>query len=308
MKLLVTGAAGFIGSHLCERLAASGHNVVGVDAFTPYYDPAIKRSNAELLGEQGVEVRELDLATAELTDVTAGVDFCFHLAAQPGISATTSFDSYLTNNVVATARLLEACINASIGGFVNIATSSVYGRIANLPESTAPQPISVYGVTKLAAEQLVLAAHRDGQLRANSLRLFSVYGPRERPDKLVPRIMAALSGQHPLPLYEGSDKHIRSYTYISDIVDGIVASMERFEAAQGEIINLGNPDSSTTGDMIRIAEAVFGKTVEIDRQPPRPGDQERTEAVIDKANKLLDYQPKVSLEQGLAETMRYSAG
>lgn len=300
MHLLVTGVAGFIGSHLAEALSRAGHRVVGVDAFTPFYDLALKEENARVAADAGVDVRRMDLVTDDLAGVVRGVDAVFHLAAQPGLSSATSFDDYVRNNLVATGRLLSA-VDAAGGGarFVHVSTSSVYGAEATGDEATLPAPTSVYGVTKLAAEQLVLARHREGALAACSLRIFSVYGPRERPDKLFARLIrAALLGVD-LPLFEGSESHRRSFSYIGDIVRGIVLAFERWDAASGEIINIGSDVEVTTGAALREVERLLSRPVKIARLPRRPGDQVRTHANIEKARRLLGYSPITTLEEGL---------
>ena len=306
MDILVTGAAGFIGSHLAARLAESGHRVVGLDAFTAYYDPALKRENVREIEGSGVDVRSLDLATDDLADVVRGAEVIFHAAAQPGISARTPFESYLRNNVIATHRLFEAVRDAdSLQLFVNVATSSVYGADASGSENTEARPTSSYGVTKLAAEQLVMAAARDTGFPACSFRLFSVYGPRERPDKLIPLLVRALLERRPLPLFEGSEYHRRSYTYVGDIVDGLTAVLAHPERCRGEILNLGNDQDISTAEAIKIVEDIVGYEVEVERRPRRAGDQLRTQADITKARALLGYAPRVRPEEGLAETVEW---
>ena len=300
MNTLVTGAAGFIGSHLCEALTAAGHQVVGLDAFTPYYDIDLKEQNARDIRAAGVELHRLDLATDDLAEPVRDADIVYHLAAQPGISATTPFDDYLKYNIVATHRLLEACREApKLRLLVYVSTSSVYGADATVPETAEPKPTSSYGVTKLAAEQEVLSFHREGLLPACSLRLFSVYGPRERPEKLFTKLITAMLQDQPFTLCEGSEAHERSYTYISDIIDGLVGLLDHAEECAGEIINLGNDGSITTGRGIEIVEGILGRPAARTMVPPRPGDQARTRAVIDKARALLGYDPQISPEEGL---------
>lgn len=300
MKILVTGAAGFIGSHLAERLAAMGHEVRGVDCLTDYYSRELKELNARQVRQKGVDLLHLDLAQDDLEGALEGIEYIFHLAAQPGISRTTNFETYQRNNVVAThCLLLAARQSAGFRGLINIATSSIYGADATGDEATAPRPTSYYGVTKLAAEQLVLAFARDQGFPACSLRLFSVYGPRERPEKLYPRLIGAILEDRAFPLYEGSEHHVRSFTYVDDVVDGLVAALENFDHCLGEILNIGTELSITTGEGIRLVEEIIGRPARIVGRPRRPGDQLRTQANIDKARRLLGYDPKTAPREGL---------
>ena len=303
MNILVTGAAGFIGSHLCERLLALGHSVRGIDNFNPYYDVTMKEENARAIQTAGASLYRLDLAADPLVEAVAGIHVVFHAAAQPGLSAS-SFDTYVRNNIQATHRLLEAVHGSpSLTAFVNIATSSVYGSFATEPETAEVRPTSYYGVTKLAAEQLVMAAARDRGLPACSLRLYSVYGPRERPDKLYPKLIRALMEGTPLPLYEGSESHRRSYTYIDDILDGMMAVLDRWDRCAGEIFNIGTDTVITTGEGIRLVEEIVGKRAVIRRLPRRAGDQTATQANISKARRILDYHPAVLPADGLRKTV-----
>ncbi|KKS02688.1 MAG: 3-beta hydroxysteroid dehydrogenase/isomerase [candidate division WWE3 bacterium GW2011_GWF2_41_45] len=305
MKILVTGAAGFIGSHLSERLKSLGHDVVGIDNFNTYYSPELKKLNAKDLEEQGVTVEMRDLAADDLTDILEGVEAVFHLAAQPGISAATPFDTYLRNNLVATHNLLEAVRKIDIKMFINISTSSVYGMHATEDETTSPKPTSYYGVTKLAAEQLALSYHRDKNLPVASARLFSVYGERERPEKLFPKLIYSILKEEPFPLHRGSQKHARSYTYVGDIVDGLVLIMDKFDACNGEIFNLGIDQSMTTGDAIKIVEKLLGKKAIFENKPKRPGDQKETYADISKAIRVLGYHPLTTPKQGLEKEVKW---
>lgn len=301
MRILVTGAAGFIASHLCEKLVSLEHEVVGIDDFNDYYDSNLKELNASDLDKVGVKIHRLDL-NANLTSVfEKPFDYIFHLAAQPGISATTSLNDYVANNIFATQNLLDFVLkyNSNLKLFVNIATSSVYGSEATVNEDVTPKPISFYGTTKLAAEQLVLSLQRTNKLRACSIRLYSVYGPRERPEKLYTKLIHNLYNNIPFPLFEGSIKHQRSFTYVGDIVEGLASIIGNETVVNGEIINLGTDDVNSTQDGILIVEEIMGKQLVIDQQPARKGDQQRTEAVIDKAIKLLAYKPKTTLREGL---------
>lgn len=301
MKILVTGAAGFIGSHTAERMKSMGHDVVGVDNFSPYYDLSLKKLNAEALTAKSIEILKLDLRTDDLkANLPTDLDYIFHFAAHPGISDASTFQDYFSNNILATQRLLEFAENLPKKPFfVNIATSSIYGLEATFPETVAPKPASWYGVTKLAAEQLVLAKSREDKLETTSFRLFSVYGPRERPDKLYTRLIDCGLNNKKFPLFEGSEKHLRSFTYVQDIVDGIVSVFGKEKICNGEIFNLGTETESTTAQGIATVEEILQKKISTEKYPPRAGDQSRTKANIDKARKLLNYNPKTSLKEGL---------
>ena len=186
MKILITGAAGFIGSHAAERLCAIGHDVIGIDNFNNYYSLELKNRNANKLKEQGVTMIKKDLRDDDLSlYLPSDISYIFHFAAQPGISSSSTFEDYFTNNVIATKNLIDFALNCkNLILFVNIGTSSIYGLEATFPETIAVKPASHYGVTKLAAEQLVLQKSREKIIRACSLRLYSVIGPRERPEKM----------------------------------------------------------------------------------------------------------------------------
>ncbi len=310
MRILVTGAAGFIGSHTAERLAKLGHTVFGIDNFSVYYDIALKLKNAESIKKAGVTFIEGDLRVEHLkTLFPENLDYIFHFAAHPGISATSSFDDYLSNNILATQRVMDAVETLENPPFiVNIATSSIYGLEATLTEDEAPLPASWYGVTKLAAEQLVLAYARREIVKGCSLRLYSVYGPRERPDKLYTRLIDCGLNNKPFPLFEGSEKHLRSFTYVQDIVDGIVSVIGKEKVTNGEIFNLGTEEENTTATGIEIVEKLLNTKIAVDKKPARPGDQSRTKANINKARKLLGYNPNTSMKEGLQAQIEWFEG
>ena len=306
MRILVTGAAGFIGSHLCERLCGLGHDVVGLDCYTPYYARALKELNAQDVRAAGATLLTLDLAQDDLVAALDGVQVIYHLAAQPGISEQVSFADYERNNVLATYRLLEAARRQpDLRLFVNVGTSSIYGADATRDEHAVPEPTSHYGVTKLAAEQLALALQRDQGFPACSLRLFSVYGPRERPEKLYPKLISAILEDREFPLFEGSREHLRSFTYVGDIVDGFCATLERPDVVVGEIFNIGSDTAITTGEGIDLVEELLGKRARMVMRSRRSGDQLRTHADISKARRLLGYEPRTAAREGLAETVRW---
>ncbi len=208
--------------------------------------------------------------------------------------------------MIATQNLLEfAHRNKNLKHFFNIGTSSIYGLEATFPETVAPKPASWYGVTKLAGEQLVLAESRGKKLKSSSLRLYSVYGPRERPEKLYTKLIACAFNDEAFPIYEGSEKHLRSFTYVGDIVDGIYKALQKHEKMDGEIVNLGAEDENKTEEGIQLVEELLGKRIKLETVPRRPGDQFRTLANIQKARKLLGYQPKTSLREGLEQQIAW---
>ncbi len=300
MKIIVTGAAGFIGSHLAGALAARGHDVVGMDSFTDYYSPELKRLNAKEAEKAGVRIVEADLARDKLGPVFSDAGFVYHLAAQPGISSDVSLGMYVRNNIVATHQALEAARMAkNLKGFFNISTSSVYGAAATGAEEATPQPISYYGITKLAAENLAFMYASQHSLPVASFRLFSVYGERERPEKLFPKLIGSILEDREFSLYDGSELHRRSFTYVGDIVEGLTRAIENVDVCVGEIINLGNEISVTTKEAIGVVEKIIGKKARFNKKPSRPGDQKETKAVIKKAKRLLGYAPTTPLEEGL---------
>ena len=301
MKVLVTGAAGFIGSHAAERLHQEGFEVIGLDNFSDYYDVALKEKNAKALAELGIEVLKTDLRDEKTyRNLAPAFDFIIHFAGQPGISSKNSFEDYFSNNVLATQQLISfAEKNENLKHFFNISTSSVYGLEATFPETVAPKPASWYGVSKLAAEQLVLAKSREQVLKASSLRLFSVYGPRERPEKLYSKLIACGIKNEVFPIFEGSEKHLRSFTYVGDIVEGVLKAVKQHELLDGEIINLGAEEEHKTQEGIEIVEEILDTKINLEVVPRRQGDQSRTLANIQKAKKILGYQPETSLREGL---------
>lgn len=306
MNILITGACGFIGTHMCKRAIKAGHTVYGLDNLNDYYDVKLKTLNKNEIIKQGVKFEKLDLVTDDLSQITSNIDIIFHFAAQPGIASHVPFENYLQNNFVATYRLLEAVKqNKKLKCFVNIATSSIYGNEATENENTVVKPTSFYGVTKLAAEQLVMSYHRDKNFPACSLRLFSVYGPGERPEKMYPKLISAIYNNTKFPLFEGSEKHLRSYTYIEDIVDGFMGVLNNYQKCIGEIINIGTDITESTGKGIALVEEIIGKKANIEIVPKRPGDQKKTSANIDKARKLINYNPKTTLKEGIEKAVKW---
>jgi UDP-glucuronate 4-epimerase len=307
MKILITGAAGYLGSHTAERLKSLNHEVVGLDNFSDYYDVSLKHLNATDLYEKGISIQKIDLRYQEQLQVLpTDFNYIFHFAAQPGISETSSFEDYVSNNIIGTKNLLDFALkNKNLNLFVNISTSSIYGMHATFDESEVPLPASFYGVTKLGAEQLVLTSSRLGKIKACSLRLYSVYRPRERPEKLYTKLIASAFNDVAFPLYKGSENHLRSFTYVQDIVDGVVSVIGSEDIVNNEIINLGNQVENTTQQGIDIVEQILNKKIKIKVVDARIGDQLRTKAVIDKAKSLLAYNPKTSLYEGLKAQVQW---
>jgi UDP-glucuronate 4-epimerase len=310
---LVTGAAGFVGSHLCEQLLAQGHTVIGVDAFIPYYPRALKEQNlAEVQGAGEAAAHftfhELDLRTADLTALLNGVEVVFHLAAMAGLRRSWSeFDAYMTCNILATQRLLEAAVAKGVAHFLNISTSSVYGRFATGNEDAALAPVSPYGITKLAAEQLCRAYAENFQLPITILRLFSVYGPRQRPDMGYNIFMRALLNDAVITI-DGDGTDSRSNTYVTDCVRGILLAFEQRERSVGEVFNLGGGEEVNVNQVVAMLEELSGKSARIVHGPPRAGDQRRTVADISKARRLLGYAPATSVLEGLRAQLNWQRG
>lgn len=305
-KVLVTGAAGFVGSHLCEALTDRGIDVVGFDAFIPYYPRPVKERNlANLHNRTRFRFLEGDLRTAELRPVLEGCDTVFHLAAMPGLMKSWSdFALYNTCNEDATLRLLEAARDTRIAQFIHISTSSVYGKEATQGEEAVLQPFSPYGITKLAAENLCRAFEANFGLPITILRYFSVYGPRQRPDMAYHILIKNLLAGGSFTMY-GDGEQTRSNTYVSDCVKATILAAEKREAALGQVFNVGGGEIVSLNNVIRQLEELTGRRAVIERKPPRPGDQKHTAANIEKAKRLLGYQPTTPYATGLAAQVEW---
>jgi nucleoside-diphosphate-sugar epimerase len=303
MNCLVTGCAGFIGSHLCERLLADGHRVVGVDCFTAYYPRPIKDRNlAAVLSHPNFRFLELDLSADPLGDAVGRAEVIFHLAAMPGLNKSwTDFDLYARHNLTATHRLLEAVKGRPLKKFVYASTSSVYGKYASGDESLPTRPSSPYGITKLAGEQLCRVHHDEFGLPAVVLRYFSVYGPRQRPDMGYHLFIDAVLRGKPITL-TGDGLQVRGNTYIGDCVEATLAAVD---AMPGEVFNLGGGELTTVVEVIRKIERITGKTAAIERQPPRKGDQLATGADAGKLYRHLGWKPTTGLDEGLARQVEW---
>jgi UDP-glucuronate 4-epimerase len=302
--VVVTGAAGFIGSHLTRALLAAGHEVVGIDAFTSYYPPAAKRANlADLAGRRGFRLVEGDLTAMDLQPHLAGAAAVLHEAAQPGVPGSwgRGFETYLRHNVLATQRLLEACTRAEVPRLVAASSSSVYGD-APCPtsEAAATRPVSPYGVTKLAAEHLCLAyaeAQASG-LEVAILRYFTVYGPGQRPDMAFSRFLGAAYADRPLTVH-GDGEQRRDVTYVTDVVRATVLAMTA--PLGGAVVNVGGGHPVTVNQALELIGQVTGRRLRVVHGPARPGDARHTGADGARAEALLGWRAEVGLADGLAE-------
>lgn len=302
MRAMVTGAAGFIGSHLCERLLAEGSEVVAVDSVTDYYDEAQKRDNLSALDkDSSCELLLEDGASPTCLSRLADVDVVFHLAGQPGVrlSWDQNFATYVERNIMLTQQLLERARAVTLPRFVYASSSSVYGNQPSYPvdELAVPRPYSPYGVTKLAAEHLCsLYAHNYG-LSTVSLRFFTVYGPRQRPDMAFSKFIRNALKDQPVTI-TGDGSAIRDFTYVSDIVDALLLSA-RAEVAAGSVYNTCGRESINVSGTIEVLSEVLGRQVETDHVDPVPGDVQQTGGTSTLAERELGWEARTSLREGL---------
>jgi UDP-glucuronate 4-epimerase len=302
LRVVVTGAAGFIGSHLSERLIAAGHDVVGIDTFTDYYARARKEQNLEVSrSHDNFHFTEVDLVDADLAPLLEGAGVVYHLAGQPGVRPSwgSQFDRYVRDNIIATQRLLEALKGAPIERLVFAGSSSVYGDAERFPtkESALPRPVSPYGVTKLAAEHLTHLYTRNFGIPAVSVRYFTVYGPRQRPDMAFSRFMRALAAGEDIEVF-GDGEQTREFTYVSDAVDGTIKASSA--DVVGKVFNLGGGSRVTVNQVLGTLEEISGIKVRRQNLPAAPGDPRHTGASINLARERLGWEPRVSLREGLA--------
>lgn len=300
-KVVVTGAAGFIGSTLSDRLRAAGHRVVGIDGFVDNYAEARKRSHLSgLLADPGFELVEGMLESLDLQSMFAGVDVVFHLAALPGVRSSwgRSFEAYSSHNVYATQRVLEAALHAGVRRVVFASSSSVYGDTREVPmhEEAREMPHSPYGVTKLAAEHLARLYHRNFGLDTVSLRFFTVYGPRQRPDMAIQRFLTAARDGTPIEMY-GDGSQRRDFTYVADTVETTARAAESGRA--GAVYNVGGGTTVTLAELIEAVESVTGRRLAVNRRDSQRGDVGQTQADTRRAAADLGFVPSVPLQEGL---------
>ena len=325
MNILLTGCAGFIGSHTLERLLSDGHIVIGVDNFDPFYSRAAKNQNLKeavndvicnrLIDPESFELIEADLAdpaTYPKIEFLVGskpIDAIIHLAAKAGVRPSIEDpQGYQRANVIATQNLLEFAKKHSIRQFIFASSSSVYGVNPDVPwkeEDAVLKPISPYASTKVSCELMGHVYSELFNIRVLGLRFFTVYGPRQRPDLAINKFIGLISEGKPIPVFgDGSTR--RDYTYIDDIVEGVIGALH-YDSSNYELFNLGNDQTVTLSQMIEVIESLIGKKAIIDRQPEQLGDVPQTWADITKSKAFLKYSPKVILELGIKAQIEYSS-
>jgi UDP-glucose 4-epimerase len=307
VKVVVTGVAGFIGSHLAERLLADGHEVTGVDCFTDYYPRPVKERNlARVRDHRAFRLVEARLQDSDLEAIVDGAGHVYHLAAQAGVRASwgREFSHYTEHNVLATQRLLEAAVRGGSPRVVYASSSSVYGDAPALPlrEDGPCAPVSPYGVTKLAAEHLARLYHRNHGLPTVSLRFFTAYGPRQRPDMAFHRFLAAARDGVPLTVY-GDGLQTRDFTYVDDIVTAVRAA--GLSGRPGSVYNVGGGERIALNDVLRLVGEVTGRPLQIQREESQKGDMRDTFADTTAAARDLGFRSTVALAEGLAREWRW---
>jgi UDP-glucuronate 4-epimerase len=302
MRILVTGAAGFIGSGVAQRLVTDGNSVVAVDAFTDYYDPALKRARAARIADPALTFVEGDLNDLDLTALLADVEVIFHLAGQPGVRSSwgTQFAEYTANNIDATQRLLEAA--SAVPGlhrFVYSSSSSVYGDAESYPtgEDLLPQPVSPYGVSKLAGEHLAYLYGARRGVPTVSLRYFTVYGPGQRPDMAFNRFIAAALKGEPIVVY-GDGEQRRDFTFVDDVVAANLA-VSVADLTPGSVFNVAGGTNTSVNEVIALLEEIHGAPIAVDYRPVVAGDVRRTSGTTTRIVEATGWHPTVSLETGL---------
>jgi UDP-glucuronate 4-epimerase len=305
VRVLVTGAAGFIGSHLVEALLERGDEVVGVDSFSPYYSTTRKRDNlAGVSGQPGFTLVAGDLNELDLSRLLERAEVVYHLAGQPGVRASwgEEFDIYLAQNILTTQKLLEATRGRPLAKFVFASSSSIYGQAESFPthEASLPRPVSPYGVTKLAAEHLANLYHSAFDVPTVALRYFTVFGPRQRPDMAFSRFIAAALEERPLTII-GDGGQSRDFTYVGDAVAATIAAGER--GVGGRIYNVAGGCQATVLEVVETLAGLLGRPLEREHLEPVPGDPRKTGGDTSAARADLGYAPSTTLEDGLRKQL-----
>lgn len=307
VRVLVTGCAGFLGSHLSERLVAEGHEVLGVDCFTDFYARPLKEGNlAGLRDESRFSFHEMDLAEDRLAEIVDGIDVIFHLAAQAGVRGSfgDGFATYLRHNVQATQRLLEAVKDLPLKCFAYASSSSVYGNAPSFPtrEDAPRRPVSPYGMTKVSTEDLAGVYHRAFGVPVVGLRYFTAFGPRQRPDMAFTRFLRRAVAGAPLPLI-GDGRQVRDFTYVEDVIDGTIAAGA--SGRHGSVYNIGGGRPVELREAIATIEELVGRSIELEHRPVQVGDARATGCDGTQSKADLGYEPKVSLRDGLAAQLEW---
>ena len=306
-RILVTGCAGFLGSHLSERLIDDGREVVGVDCFTDFYPQALKERNLQrLLDEPGFTFRQVDLSEQRLDGLLDGIDAVYHLAAQPGVRGSfgSGFSYYVRHNILATQSLLEEAVRDPVSSFVYASSSSVYGDALAYPtsEDTDLRPVSPYGMTKMATEEICAVYHRNHGVPAVGLRYFTAYGPRQRPDMAFSRFIARALAGEPLPV-NSDGRQIRDFTYVDDIVDATIAALQ---ADGGTSYNVGGGNATALIDVIGVLEELLERPLEVQFRPKQRGDARQTCADGSRAGRDLSFVPGTGLAEGIARQLEWA--
>jgi len=306
-RVLVTGCAGFLGSHLCERLIDNGHEVLGIDSFTDFYSRSLKNRNLHrLMDESAFSLRELDLAEASVDDLFEGMSVVYHLAAQPGVRGSfgSGFSHYARHNILATQALLEEAVRNPVERFVYASSSSVYGDTSAYPTSEGAErcPVSPYGMTKLAMEEIAAVYHRNHGVPVVGLRYFTAYGPRQRPDMAFSRFIARALAGEPLQV-NGDGRQIRDFTYVDDIIDGTIAALG---AGGGSVYNIGGGHATAVIDIVGVLEELLERPLDVEFRPNQRGDARQTCADGEKAARELGFTPMTGLAEGIARQLEWS--
>lgn len=306
---LVTGAAGFIGSHLVDRLLGSGGQVRGIDSLTPYYDPRRKLANLRnALSHPRFEMVRADVASADIDDLVMGTATIFHLAGQPGVSSSwRTFPDYVHSNVVSTQRLLDAAERAGVERFVLASSSSVYGDgLAGPSQEDDPlAPRNPYGLTKVSAEALCSLYASESKVPTVALRYFTVYGPRQRPDMAMHRLIRSVLEARPFRL-RGDGTQQRAFTYVDDVVDATLSAAAA-DIEPGTAINVGASAGASLTELMKMLEQLSGRVIELDLREAGMGEVQRTAACIERARQLLGWEPRTTLIEGLRQQISWQA-